>query len=102
MKNEPKNQPASGVPAVPLTLDGSYILPQMFRIRWSAWRALAASDQTHILDRATTRLVPLEQNNQEPSALFSLLAHKGNLMIVHFRRTVNEHNDARQPPARSA
>ncbi len=76
MKNEPKNQPASGVPAVPLTLDGSYILHQMFRIRWSAWRALAASDQKHILDRATTRLVPLEQNKQEPSALFSLLGHK--------------------------
>src|SRR5947208_8136446 len=94
MKNEPKNQPASGVPAVPLTLDGSYILHQMFRIRWSAWRALAASDQKHILDRATTRLVPLEQNKQEPSALFSLLGHKGDLMIVHFRRTLDELNDA--------
>ena len=92
MKNEPKNQ--LGVPAVPLTLDGSYILHQMFRIRWSAWRALAASDQKHILDRATTRLVPLEQNKQEPSALFSLLGHKGDLMIVHFRRTLDELNDA--------
>src|SRR6266496_329309 len=94
MKNEPKNQPASGVPAVPLALDGSYILHQMFRIRWSAWRALAASDQKHILDRATTRLVHLEQNKQEPSALFSLLGHKGDLMIVHFRRTLDDLNHA--------
>src|SRR5947208_15226614 len=94
MKNEPKNQPASGVPAVPLTLDGSYMLHQLFRMRWSASRALAASDQTHILDRATTRLVPLEQNKQEPSALFSLLGHKGDLMIVHLRRTLVAFNDA--------
>src|SRR5207249_11129418 len=44
--------------------------------------------------RSTTRLLPLEQNKQEPSALFSLLGHKWDLMIVHFRRTLDELNDA--------
>jgi chlorite dismutase len=93
MAAEQKNY-AEVLPAAPLTLDGSYILHQMFRIRWSAWRALGASDQKHILDRATARLGGLEQNRQEPSALFSLLGHKGDLMMVHFRHTLDELNEA--------
>jgi hydrogen peroxide-dependent heme synthase len=81
-------------PAVPLTLDGSYILHQMFRVRWSAWRALGASDQRGILERAAARFKADEENRDQPSALFSLLGHKGDLMIVHFRKTLDELNDA--------
>ena len=93
---EHEKQPAqeSRPPAVPLTLDGSYILHQMFRVRWSAWRALGASDQKHILDRATTMFTGMEKNHEQSSALFSLLGHKGDLMIVHFRRTLDELNNA--------
>ena len=94
MGSEEKTQPAALLPAVPLTLDGSYILHQMFRVRWSAWRALAASDQKSILDRATAMFTAMEQNQEEPSALFSLLGHKGDLMAVHFRRTLDELNRA--------
>jgi chlorite dismutase len=83
-----------GLPAVPLTLEGSYILHQMFRVRWSAWRALGASDQKSILDKATTMLSTLERDPEQPSALFSLLGHKGDLMLVHFRRSLEELNHA--------
>jgi chlorite dismutase len=82
------------LPAAPLTLDGSYILHQMFRVRWSAWRALGASDQKHILDLAVTMLTTMEQNKEESSALYSLLGHKGDLMIVHFRRNLDDLNHA--------
>ena len=82
------------LPATPLTLDGSYILHQMFRIRWPAWRALGASDQKQIIDRAAQVFTALEQNKSEASALFSLLGHKGDLMIVHFRKTLDEINQA--------
>jgi peroxiredoxin len=93
---EHEKQPAQGtrLPAVPLTLDGSYILHQMFRVRWSAWRALGASDQKHILDRSTAMFVGMEKNQAEPSALFSLLGHKGDLMVDHFRRTIDDLNHA--------
>jgi chlorite dismutase len=77
-----------------LTLDGSYILHQMFRIRWSAWRALATSDQKHLIERAATMFAGMEANNEEPSGLFSLLGHKGDLMLVHFRKTLEELNHA--------
>jgi len=94
MATEKTNSQAGKLPAAPLTLDGSYVLHQMFRVRWSDWRALGASDQRHILDRATAMFTAMEQNKQEPSALFSLLGHKGDLMIVHFKRTVDELNHA--------
>ena len=87
-------QQQTKLPAAPLTLDGSYILHQMFRVRWSAWRALGASDQKHILDLAVTMLTTMEQNKEESSALYSLLGHKGDLMIVHFRRNLDDLNHA--------
>src|SRR5262249_60407535 len=36
----------------------------------------------------------MEKNHYERSAIFSLLGHKGDLMIVHFRRTLDELNHA--------
>jgi chlorite dismutase len=84
----------SSLPAAPLTLDGSYILHQMFRIRWSAWKALGAAVQKYVLGNADAVFAPMEQNRQEPTALFSLLGHKGDLMLVHFRRTLENLNQA--------
>ena len=94
MENEKNKSPEGALPATPLTLDGSFVLHQMFRVRWSAWRALADSDQKHILDRTVARFAAMEQNKEEPTALFSLLGHKGDLMIVHFRRTLDGLNQA--------
>ncbi len=39
-------------------------------------------------------LAGMEKNREEPSALFSLLGHKGDLMTLHFRRTLDELNHA--------
>src|SRR5262245_15488372 len=91
----------SPLPAAPLTLDGSYILHQMFRVRWSAWKALGITVQKYLLGNADAILAPMEQNKQEPSALFSLLGHKGDLMLVHFRRTLEELNQAELNVSRS-
>ena len=93
-------QPAA-LPATPLTLDGSYILHQMFRVRWTAWRALGSSDKKHVLTEATTIFDNMEQNKQEPTGLFSMLGHKGDLMIVHFRKTLDDLNHAELTVARS-
>jgi chlorite dismutase len=94
METEKDHSPSRTLPATPLTLDGSYIMHQMFRVRWVDWRALGASDQKHILERAATMFAGMEQDKEEPSALFSLLGHKGDLMLVHFRRTLDELNHA--------
>ena len=94
MELEKQNLTQVPLPAAPLTLDGSYILHQMFRIRWSEWRALGTSDQKTILERAALMISGMEQNNEEPTALFSMLGHKGDLMVVHFRKTLDELNHA--------
>ena len=70
------------VPPVPLTLEGSSLLHQMLRIRWADWRALPAARRDEILTEAAAALAQLEGQG---SAMFSLLGHKGDLMLVHFR-----------------
>jgi len=86
--------PNNPLPATPLTLDGSYILHQMFRIRWSAWKALGAAVQKYLLCNADAVFAAMEQNIQEPTGLFTLLVHKGDLMLVHFRRSLEALNQA--------
>ena len=93
---DPRPAPAANarLPAVPLTLEGAFILHQMFRVRWTAWRDLGSTDRKHVLSRAISTFAAMEAHRQEPTALFSLLGHKGDLMLVHFRRTLDELNHA--------
>ncbi|HEX9788912.1 MAG TPA: chlorite dismutase family protein, partial [Candidatus Binatia bacterium] len=66
----------------------------MFRVRWTAWRALGSSDKKHILAQARMMFGAMEQNQQESTGLFSMLGHKGDFMLVHFRKTLDELNQA--------
>jgi chlorite dismutase len=70
------------LPALPLTLEGSAVLHQMFRFRWSQWRAASYADRARIGTAAQSALAAMEP---EGSALFSMFGHKGELMFVHFR-----------------
>jgi peroxiredoxin len=70
------------VPEVPLTLEGASLLHQMLRVRWAAWRALPAVERNSIIEEASPALAELEKAG---SAAFTLLGHKGDLMLVHFR-----------------
>ena len=74
---------SANLPAVPLTLEGASILHQMLRVRWPAWRALAADERAEILGEAGASLAAMEKAG---SAVFSLMGHKGDAMLVHFRR----------------
>jgi hydrogen peroxide-dependent heme synthase len=83
-----------GMPAAPLTLEGSYILHQMFQVRWPVWRSASPAARKEIVEESSTLLAGLEQGEGGQSAIFSLLGHKGDLMLVHFRRTIDELNGA--------
>jgi chlorite dismutase len=72
---------------MPLTLEGAAVLHQMFRVRWAAWRELEPERRDAILAEAGMVLGGLEQ-----TALYSLLGHKGDLMMVHFRPSFEELN----------
>ena len=46
------------IPPVPLTIEGYSVLHQMMRVRWAAWRQLAAADKAAIVDEAAGRSRP--------------------------------------------
>ena len=80
------------LPAMPLTLEGLSVLHQMFRFRWAEWRKLSAARQQDVANDVAAALGPSEAAGQ--SALYSLLGHKGDLMLVHFRDSFDELNAA--------
>jgi len=82
------------IPPVPLTIEGYSVLHQMMRIRWAAWRQLPAAERALVIDKAASVLGAMEKNASGESALFSLLGHKGDLMIIHFRQSFDELNQA--------
>jgi chlorite dismutase len=82
------------LPAVPLTIEGYAVLHQMMRVRWTAWRALGEGERRQIADAAAKLLGQMESRAGGQSALFSLLGHKGDLMLVHFRESFDELNQA--------
>jgi hydrogen peroxide-dependent heme synthase len=77
--------------AVPLVLDGSPVLHQMFRVRWAAWQEQSPEERKRILNEAAPVLAEFEADGY--SAIFSMLGHKADLMFVHFRESFDALNE---------
>jgi chlorite dismutase len=77
---------------MPLTIEGYSVLHQMFRFRWAEWRKLSAARQEEIASEAAEALWTSEEIGQ--SAVYSMLGHKGDLMVVHFRDSFDDLNAA--------
>ena len=90
--NAPAEVSRAQMPPVPLTIEGSSVLHQMMRFRWSEWRRLSDPERKHIVDEATPVFAQMEKATTHGSAIFSLLGHKGDLMFVHFRHSFDELN----------
>ncbi|MGA7398797.1 MAG: hydrogen peroxide-dependent heme synthase [Candidatus Sulfotelmatobacter sp.] len=82
------------IPEVPLTTEGYSVLHQMMRFRRTAWRALPENTRAAIAQEAAATLGEMEQRAEGQSALFSLIGHKGDLMLVHFRNSFADLNQA--------
>ena len=83
------------VPAVPLTLEGAYVLHQMFRVRRAAWRALEESRREQIAEEAAQVLRGMEQQRSakghpNQSAVYSEIGHKSDVLVVHFRDSLEQ------------
>ncbi len=79
---------------MPLTVEGYTVLHQMMRVRWPLWRQLDDGKKAEIVREASEWLDKAEQNPSGQSGSFSLLGHKGDLMLVHFRQSFEELNQA--------
>src|ERR1700693_878800 len=85
---------AAQIPEVPLTTEGYSVLHQMMRFRWTAWRSLPDATQSAIAQEAATVLGEMERGSEGQSALVSLIGHKGDLMLLHFRKSFADLNQA--------
>ncbi len=93
MASEPEVAAASAeLHAVPLTLEGLSVLHQMFRFRWAEWRKLDASRQQEIALEFGGAFGGQEVAGR--TTVYSLLGHKGDLMLVHFRDSFEDLNAA--------
>jgi len=82
-------------PPVPLTLEGSSLLHQFFRFDWKAWRATPLADRERIAADGLAALQHLERKAPDApiqTALFSQLGHKGDLIVMHFRESLEALN----------
>jgi chlorite dismutase len=95
-------QVAADVPAVPLTTEGYSVLHQMMRFRRSAWRTLPETEKHALAKEAFDVLSAMEtsaakddaKHHPGQSALYSLIGHKGDLMLIHFRESFADLNQA--------
>jgi peroxiredoxin len=79
----------------PLTLEGSFVLHQFFRFDWKAWRSCADGEREAIAAQAVAALQRLERAGPDApvrTALFSQLGHKGDLVLIHFRESLEALN----------
>ena len=80
------------LPAVPIVLEGSSVLHQMFRFDWEAWKKLPAEDQRRVEAEAVELLQSWEKGSGDApgyqSAIYSLVGHKGDLLFLHFRDSI--------------
>jgi chlorite dismutase/heme-degrading monooxygenase HmoA len=74
----------------PHTEEGWYALHDLRRIDWDAWRAAPEHERARALEEATAFLrahEDLEDAAAGGSAVFSILGHKADLLVLHLRPT---------------
>jgi chlorite dismutase len=79
----------------PLTLEGSYVLHQFFRFDWKAWRSCADGERDELTAECVAALQRMERAAPDApvrTALFSQLGHKGDLVLIHFRESLEALN----------
>ena len=74
----------------PATEEGWYALHDLRRIDWDAWRAAPERERERALEEAVEFLEAheaLEDSDEGGTAVFSVLGHKADLMVLHLRPT---------------
>ena len=66
----------------------------MFRVRWEDWRRLNERERTTLAAESARALGAMGNAESGPTAVTTLLGHKGDLMLVHFRRSFDALQDA--------
>ena len=76
--------------AAPHTLEGFPVLHQFFRIKRERLNRLAAAERTEIVEDARAAFAAMAHQEDGETAIFTQLGHKGDLIAIHFRRTLDD------------
>ncbi len=95
-----KAPPVMHDPRVPETLEGWSILHQMFRIRWPEWRVRPEDLRRRLAGEAAEDLSSMRRGEAGTTVTATLLGHKGDLMLIHLRRSFEDLQAAQAAVAR--
>src|SRR5262245_13292436 len=76
----------------PETLEGWYVQHDVYTVNWPQWRAIAPSQRAAIIAASTAWSTTQATPAQGSSAFFSVLGQKGDLLVVHFRPSLEALN----------
>jgi peroxiredoxin len=79
---------ARRMPAAPVTLEGWYVLHEMWAVDWQGWTALDPAARDAAVREATALFEVQARPADGHSAFFSLLTQKGDLCCLHWRRSL--------------
>jgi len=69
----------------PVTLEGWYVLHRIYAVDWARWTSLSLEEQDVRVLEASTLLEAQARPSEGHSACFSILTHKGDLCLLHWR-----------------
>ncbi|UCD28844.1 MAG: chlorite dismutase family protein [Planctomycetota bacterium] len=77
---------------VPQTLEGWYLLHDVYAVNWSRWRAEEPATREEIANQTARWLTSAAGYEKGDSAAYSVLTQKGDLMFLHYRESPDELN----------
>jgi hydrogen peroxide-dependent heme synthase len=92
------------MPEAPETLEGWYVHHDFRRVDWPRWKALPAEERDAAIAEANAFMEDAAAHRDAPegsSALFSIVGHKADLMLLHLRPTVDQLGDLERAFART-
>ncbi len=74
----------------PHTEEGLYVLHDLRRVDWGAWREAGERDREAALTEGVEYIETRAEVEEGDTAVFSVLGHKADLLILHLRPTLSE------------
>ena len=79
-------------PEVPQTLEGYYLLHDVYRVDWPRLRTMDARKREETVSAAQVWLTEMAAVERGDSAAYSVITQKGDLMFLHYRETPEQLN----------
>jgi hydrogen peroxide-dependent heme synthase len=93
---------SGGSNPAPNTLEGFAILHQFFHLKRRDWAMRPEIERADVLAQASTMFAAMGECEEGQSAFFNELGHKGDLIVIHFRRDFDQLAETERALAESA